>query len=149
MQAPPPPPPKETAATDPLRHVPPRVRPRIIPIEEISDCSELDDDEHYQRGYQQRTPLSEELEEIQWPHRLNPVVLPQFDGESDPKEFLLKYEATIEAAGGGTACKAKALVLALRGLAQRLYANIPSGSILSWNQLCSQLRASFSSHKAQ
>jgi len=39
-------------------------------------------------------------------------------GESDPEEFLLKYEATIEASGGGTVCKAKALVLALRGLAQ-------------------------------
>jgi len=39
--------------------------------------------------------------------------LPQFDGESNPKEFLLKYKATIEAAGGGTACKAKALILTL------------------------------------
>ena len=67
----------------------------------------------------QKSPLSKELEEVQWPHRLNPVVLPQFDGESDPKEFLLKYEATIEAAGGGSACKVKALILALRGLAQR------------------------------
>jgi len=37
--------------------------------------------------------------------------MPQFDGESDPKEFLLKYEATIEAIGGGTTCKAKALVI--------------------------------------
>ena len=88
-------------------------------------------------------PLSEELEEIQWPHRLNPAVLPQFDGESDPEEFLLKYEATIEAARGGTACKVKALVLALRGLAQRWYANIPPGSISSWVQLRSQLRSSF------
>jgi hypothetical protein len=57
--------------------------------------------------------------------------LPQFDGESDPEEFLLKYEATIEASGRGTACKAKALVLALKGLAQRWYANIPPGTILS------------------
>ena len=47
--------------------------------------------------------------------------MPQFDGESDPKEFLLKYEATIEAAGGGTACKTKALILALRGPAQHWY----------------------------
>ena len=134
MQAPPLPP-KDIAATNPRQHEPPRVRPRIIPIEEISDCSESDGEEHYRRGYQRRTPLSEELEEIQWPHRLNPAVLPQFDEESDPEEFLLKYEATIEASGGGTACKAKALVLALRGLAQRWYANIPPGSILSWNQL--------------
>ena len=46
-------------------------------------------------------------------------------GSQTPEEFLLKYEATIEASGGGTACKAKALVLALKGLAQRWYANIP------------------------
>ena len=46
-----------------------------------------------------------------------PGSIAQFDGESDPEEFLLKYEATIEAAGGGTTCKAKALVLVLRGLA--------------------------------
>ena len=134
MQAPQPPPPlpKNTSATNPPRHAP-RVRTRTIPIEEISDQSESEEEEYYRRGQPRRTPLSEELEEIQWPHRLNPAVLPQFDGESDPEEFLLKYEATIEAAGGGTACKAHALVLVLRGLAQRWYANIPSGSILSWN----------------
>ena len=129
MQAPPPPPPpKETATSNPWQHMLPRVRPTIIPIEENSDRSESDDEENYQRGYQRRrqhqdlrTPLPEELEEIPWPHRLNPAVLPQFDGESDPEEFLLKYEATIEAAGGGTTCKAKALILVLRGLAQRWY----------------------------
>ena len=62
-------------------------------------------------------------------------MLSQFDAESDPEEFLLKYKATIEAAGGGTTCKAKALVLALRGLTQRWYKNIPFVSIFSWNQL--------------
>ena len=146
MQAPPPPPPpKETATTNLWQHVPPRVRPTIIPIEENSDRSESDDEENYQRGYQRRrqhhdlrTPLSKELEEIPWPHQLNPAMLSQFDAESDPEEFLLKYEATIEAAGGGTTCKAKALILALRGLAQRWYKNIPFRSILSWNQLRSE-----------
>ena len=38
MQAPPPPP-QEMAATNPRQHEPPRVRSRIIPIEEISDRS--------------------------------------------------------------------------------------------------------------
>ena len=91
MQAPPPPPPKEMAATNPRQHEPPRVRSRIIPIEEISDCSDSDGEDHNRRGYQRRTPLSEEREEIHWPHRLNPEVLLQFDGESNPDEFLLKY----------------------------------------------------------
>ena len=121
MQAqppPPPPPPKEMIMINPRQHEPPRFLPKFVPVEEISDHSESDGEEHYRRGHQRRTPLSKELEEIQWPHRLNPAVLPQFDGESNPEEFLLKYEATIEAAGGGTACKAKALVLALRCLAQ-------------------------------
>ena len=64
------------------------------------------------------TPLSVEFEDLPWPPRFNPTILPQFDGDSDPKDFLLKYEAAIEASGGGAACKVKAFVLSLKGLAQ-------------------------------
>ena len=83
--------------------------------------SDAEEEGEYCRHYRHRGPqslLSEELEEMQWPRHFNLAVLPQFDGESDPKEFLLKYEATIKETGGGSACKAKALVHALRGLAQ-------------------------------
>ena len=51
------------------------------------------------------------------------------DGESDPKDFLLKYEAAIEASGGGVACKVKAFVLSLKGLAQHWYSNLLGGHI--------------------
>ena len=141
---------KETATTSPRQHAQPRVRPMIIPIEENSERCDSEDEQYHRRSHRRghhhygpQTPLSEELEEVQWPHRLNPAVLPQFDGKSDPKEFLLKYEATIQAAGGGSTCKAKALVLALRGLSQRWYTNILFGTILSWSQLRSELNASF------
>ena len=63
------------------------------------------------------TPLSVEFEEIPWPPRFNPTILPQFDGDSDPKDFLLKYEGAIEASVGCAACKVKAFVLSLKGLA--------------------------------
>jgi len=96
-----------------------------VPVEEISDHSESDGEEPYRRRHQKISPLSEELEEVQWPQHLNPAILPQFDGESDPEEFLLKYEATIEASGGGTACKAKALVLAFEGLGAALVCKHP------------------------
>ena len=46
------------------------------------------------------TPLPAEFEELPWPPRFNPTILPQFDGDSDPKDFLLKYEAAIKASGG-------------------------------------------------
>jgi hypothetical protein len=59
-----------------------------------------------------------EFEELQWPPRFNLAILPQYDGDSDPREFLLKYEAAVEATGGGAICMVKALVLSLRGLTQ-------------------------------
>ena len=136
---------KETIPVNPRQHVQPRAHPLIIPIEENFEYSdsEAEEQHHYrqQRGrhHGPKTPLSEELEEIQWPRQFNPTVLPQFNGESDPKESLLKYEATIQAAGRGTTGKAKALILALRGPAQRWYTNLPFGSVLSWNQLRKEL----------
>ena len=102
MQAPPVP--KETATTNLRQHAQPRFRPMIISIEENFDRYDSEEQYHrrsHHRGrhhYGPQTPLSEELEEVQWPHCLNSAVLPQFDGESDLKEFLLKYEATIEVA---------------------------------------------------
>ena len=80
-------------------------------------------------------PLAVEFEELPWPPHFNPTILPQFDGESDPKDFLLKYEAAIEASGGGVACKVNAFVLALKGLSQHWYSNLPGGHIHMWYQL--------------
>jgi hypothetical protein len=61
--------------------------------------------------------------------------LPQYDGELDPREFLLKYEATMESNGGGSAIKAKAFVMVVKGSAQHWYASIPKEQIYSWSQL--------------
>jgi len=51
LQAPPSPPQKEMIVVNPRQHEPPRFRPRFIPIEEISDRSESDGEEHYQRRH--------------------------------------------------------------------------------------------------
>jgi len=53
MQAPQPPQPlpKGTVATNPPRHAPSRVRTRTIPIEEISDQSEPEEEGYYRRGH--------------------------------------------------------------------------------------------------
>ena len=64
------------------------------------------------------TPLSAEYEELHWPPWFNPAILPQYDGESDPRDFLLKYEAAVEATGWGPACKVKAFIISLKGLVQ-------------------------------
>ena len=83
------------------------------------------------------TPLSAEFEELQWPPCFNPAILPQYDGDSDLKEFLLKYEAAIEATGGGPACKVKAFVLSLKGLTQHWYS--PCLSVVTYSPISIQL----------
>jgi hypothetical protein len=61
------------------------------------------------------SPLSVELESAPWPRRFNANTRPQYDGDYDPKEFLMKFEAAVESNGGYATMKAKALVLALKG----------------------------------
>ena len=95
------------------------------------------------------TPLSAEFEELPWPPRFNPTILPYFDGDSDPKDFLLKYEVAIEASGGGPACKVKAFVLSLKGLAKHWYSNLPGGHIHTWDQLRRELTAAFRALKPE
>ncbi|RLN42589.1 uncharacterized protein C2845_PM01G43950 [Panicum miliaceum] len=69
------------------------------------------------------------LEQVAWPPHFNMVILPQYDGVVDPREFLLKYEAVVESNGGGSAIKVKAFVLALKGSVQHWYASLPKGHI--------------------
>jgi hypothetical protein len=61
------------------------------------------------------SPLSVELLSAPWPRRFNANTLPQYDGDYDPKEFLMKFEAAVESNGGDATTKEKALVLALKG----------------------------------
>jgi hypothetical protein len=39
--------------------------------------------------------LAAELQAIPWPPSYKPPQLPMYDGHSDPKQFLMSYEATI------------------------------------------------------
>jgi hypothetical protein len=46
-----------------------------------------------------------------------PPQLPMYDGHSDPKLFLMSYEATISSYGGNAAFMAKSFVMAVRNVA--------------------------------
>jgi hypothetical protein len=41
-----------------------------------------------------------------------------YDGHSDPKQFLMSYEATISSYGGNTAVMAKSFVMVVKNVAQ-------------------------------
>jgi hypothetical protein len=66
-----------------------------------------------------------------------------YDGHSDPKQFLMSYEATISSYGGNTAVMAKSFVMAVRSVAQTWYSSLRPETITSWQKLKDMLVTSF------
>jgi hypothetical protein len=66
-----------------------------------------------------------------------------YDGHSDPKQFLMSYEATISSYGGNTVVMAKSFVMAVKNVAQTWYSSLRPGTIISWQKLKDMLITSF------
>jgi hypothetical protein len=66
-----------------------------------------------------------------------------YDGHSDPKQFLMSYEATISLYGGNTAVMAKSFIMAVKNVAQTWYSSLQPGTITSWQKLKDMLITSF------
>jgi hypothetical protein len=66
-----------------------------------------------------------------------------YDGHSDPKQFLMSYEATISSYWGNTAVIAKSFVMAVRSVAQKWYSSLHQETITSWQKLKDMLVTSF------
>jgi hypothetical protein len=69
------------------------------------------------------------------PPSYKPPQLPMYDGHSDPKQFLMSYEATISSYGGNTAVMAKSFVMAVKNVAQTWYSSVQPRTITSWQKL--------------
>jgi hypothetical protein len=87
--------------------------------------------------------LAAELQATPWPPSYKPPQLPMYDGHSDPKQFLMSYEATISSYRGNTAVMAKSFVMAVWNVAQTWYSSLRLGTIMSWQKLKDMLVTSF------
>jgi hypothetical protein len=102
-----------------------------------------DDFHHRNFAFDNASPLSAELQATPWPPSYKPPQLPMYDGHSDPKQFLMSYEATISSYGGNTAVMAKSFVMAVKNVAQTWYSSLRQGTITSWQKLKDMLITSF------
>jgi hypothetical protein len=102
-----------------------------------------DDFNHGNFAFDDASPLATELQATPWPHSYKPPQLPMYDGHSNPKQFLMSYEATISSYGGNTVVMAKSFVMAVRSVAQTWYSSLQSGTIMSWQKLKDMLVTSF------
>jgi hypothetical protein len=76
-----------------------------------------DDFHHGNFAFDDVSPLVAELQATPWPPSYKPPQLPMYDGHSDPKQFLMSYEATISSYGGNTAVMVKSFVMAVKSVA--------------------------------
>jgi hypothetical protein len=84
----------------------------------FDDDGWYDDSHHGNFAFDDASPLSTELQVTPWPPSYKPPQLPMYDGHSDPKQFLMSYEATISSYGGNTAVMVKSFVMAVKNVAQ-------------------------------
>jgi hypothetical protein len=77
------------------------------------------------------------------PPSYKPPELPMYDGHSDPKQFLMSYEATISSYDSNTAVMAKSFVMVVRSVAQTWYSSLRPGTNTSWQKLKDMLVTSF------
>jgi hypothetical protein len=61
--------------------------------------------------YDEASPLTPELQATPWPPLYRPPTLPIYDGLTDPKQFLMSYEATISSYGGNSTVMVKSFVM--------------------------------------
>jgi hypothetical protein len=102
-----------------------------------------DDFNHGTFAFDDASPLVSELQAIPWPQSYKPPQLPIYDGHSDPKHFLMSYEATISSYGGNTAVMAKSFVMAVQNVAQTWYSSLWPRTITPWQKLKDMLVTSF------
>jgi hypothetical protein len=102
-----------------------------------------DDFHHGNFAFDDASLLSAKLQATPWPSSYKPRQLPMYDGHSDPKQFLMSYEATISSYGGNTAVMAKSFVMAVKNVAQTWYSSLRPGTITSWQKLKDMLITSF------
>jgi hypothetical protein len=116
---------------------------------ELRQDNSYNDDEWYDDFYHDNFafddafPLAAELQATPWPPSYKPPQLSMYDGHSDPKQFLMSYEATISSYGGNTAIMAKSFVMAVKSVAQTWYSSLRPGTITSWQKLKDMLITSF------
>jgi hypothetical protein len=132
-----------------IRHLTQDDQDRRPPQRELRQDNSHNDDDWYDDfhygnfAFDDASPLSVELQATPWPPSNKPPQLPMYDGHSDPKQFLMSYEATISSYGGSTAVMAKSFVMAVRSVAQTWYSSLRPGTITSWQKLKDMLVTSF------
>jgi hypothetical protein len=88
-------------ASEEVRHLAQDEQNRRSQYKELHQEGLVNEDDWYEDfhhgnfAFDDASPLSAELQATPWPPSYKPPQLPMYDEHSDPKQFLMSYEATI------------------------------------------------------
>jgi hypothetical protein len=126
-------------------HPPPRTtfshNPFVNPFE--SGPSHHDIHTIRTRSWDPKSPLSQEIQITPWPQTYRPVPLPRFSGQSDPRQFLMSYEAAILSAGGDNFVLVKSFIIATDEATTQWYSLLILGVIHGWDDLKQRILSNF------
>lgn len=71
-----------------------------------------------------------------------PQIAP-YDGNTNPKAFIMSFEAAIQSVGGNKAIMEKSFVMVVTGMARTWYTTLEAGKIFSWEQLWEDMLENF------
>jgi len=79
--------------------------------------------------YDPKSPLTQLLQNRNWPLEYKTQNLPRYDGSIDPHQFVMSYKVVVAAAGRDEYTMAKSFMIIARDTTQNWYDNLPLGSI--------------------
>jgi hypothetical protein len=89
------------------------------------------------------SPLSIGLQTAPWPPKFKPISLPKYNGFGNSRQFLMRYESTVNSAGGDDVALAKSFIIACEGPVLYWYSLLPPHSICSWVDLKTKFMQAF------
>jgi hypothetical protein len=81
------------------------------------------------------SPISIGLQTAPWPSLFKPVSLPKYNGFGNSRQFLMRYESTVNSAGGDDVALAKSFIIACEGPVLNWYSLLQPHSVYSWGDL--------------
>ena len=95
---------------------------KVILLEEPNSTTKASQEKNSQKSFisiDTISPLSINLQLAQWPLGYKFNMIPIFDGQSDPRQFLMSFEAAVISRGGDKTTLVKSLIMAIKGQAQQ------------------------------
>jgi hypothetical protein len=89
------------------------------------------------------SPLSIGLQTAPWPSKFKPVSLPKYNSFGNPRQFLMRYESTVNSAGGDDVALAKSFIIACEGPVLNWYSLLKPHSVCSWVDLKTKFMQAF------